>query len=275
MRNAEHAVQAESLSFSYDETPVLREIDLTVSKGEFLSLLGPNGAGKTTLFNLLSGLYKPVVGAVKIFGRNIGTLHQKEKARLLGVVPQETTANFDFTNLEIVLMGRVVHTSRFGNESADDIREALAAMKRTETEHLAHRGFMEVSGGEKQRVVLAQVLAQETSIMLLDEPTSKLDINYQIEIMQLIKDIKKERDLTVIAIFHDMNLAAQFADRIVFIKEGRIVGDDTPEEILTPHIIRSVYNARVMVERDPHSDKPLIVPLYHFSEEDKQEGATP
>ena len=269
IKNPGSAVAIDSLSFSYEDTPILEDIDLRIEKGEFVTLLGPNGAGKTTLFNLISGLYKPNTGKVEIFGRNITLLSQRERAKLIGMVPQESTSNFNFTNLEIVLMGRVVHTSRFGNENEEDIRQAVIAMERTRTAHLAHRGFMEISGGEKQRVVIAQVLAQDTSILLLDEPTSNLDINYQIEIMQLIQSIKKERALTVIAIFHDMNLAAQFADRIVFIKEGRIICDSSPEEVLCPGTIHSIYNAHVLVETDPYSKKPLVVPLYHYGEEDE------
>jgi iron complex transport system ATP-binding protein len=263
------AVRIDALSFSYGETPIIREISLAVDRGEFVTLLGPNGAGKTTLLNLISGLHAPGRGKVEIFGRRTDALSQRERARLVGIVPQESTSNFNFTNLEIVLMGRVVNTGRFANEDEDDIREAIGAMERTRTAHLARRGFMEISGGEKQRVVIAQVLAQDASILLLDEPTSNLDINYQIEIMQLIRQVKRQRGLTVVSVFHDMNLAAQFADRIVFMKEGRVVSDGPPDTVLTPETIHWVYDARVLVERDPCSGKPLVVPLYHYREREE------
>ena len=261
------AINIQSLSFHYETNQVLRGLDLRVAEGEFVALLGPNGAGKTTLFNILSGILKPQSGSVQIFGQDIRGMKARDKAKQIGVVPQESTANFNYSNLEIVLMGRVVHTSRFGNESEEDIHQAVRAMERTKTEHLAERGFMEISGGEKQRVIIAQVLAQETSILLLDEPTSNLDINYQIEIMQLIQSIKRERNLTVVAIFHDMNLAAQFADRIVLIKEGEILYDNTPEKTFVPENIHKVYNAHVIVEKNPFTGKPLVLPLYDHHKE--------
>jgi iron complex transport system ATP-binding protein len=270
------ALDVRSLSFRYGDSEILRDIHIQMKEGEFVALLGPNGAGKTTLLNILSGVLKPQAGTVRVYGRDLGSLGTRETARLIGVVPQESSSNFNFSNLDIVLMGRVAHTSRFGNESEDDIRRAVLAMKRTETGHLAHRGFMEISGGEKQRVIIAQVLAQEPAILLLDEPTANLDISYQIEIMQLIRSIKNERNLTVLAIFHDMNLAAQFADRVLFLKGGRIRYDDTPENVFVPRCIREIYDVHVMVKKDPFNAKPLILPLYdrHPREEAAIRGVT-
>jgi iron complex transport system ATP-binding protein len=256
------AIEAKGLCFGYEERAVLDRVDLRIAEGEFIALLGPNGAGKTTLLHLVSGVLSPRSGSVSVFGQDVGAMKPRDKCRLIGVVPQESVSNFNFTNLEIVLMGRVVHTSRFGNESRDDFDRALSAMRRTRTEHLATRGFMEISGGEKQRVIIAQVLAQETKILLLDEPTANLDINYQIEIMELIRAVKEEHNLTVVAVLHDMNSAAQYAERVVLLKDGKIRYDDRPDSALVPSNIFDIYGTHVMTATNPSTNKPYIVPLY-------------
>ncbi len=263
------AVEVESLTFRYGDDLILDAVDLRVRTGEFVALLGPNGAGKTTLLHVLTGLLRPQAGTVRAFGRDVLAMSPREKSRLIGVVPQETSSNFNFKNLEIVLMGRLAHTSRFGNESDEDFERALVAMRRTKTEQLAGRGFMEISGGEKQRVIIAQVLAQETAMLLLDEPTANLDINYQIEIMQLIRSIRAERNLTVVAVLHDMNLAAQFADRILLLTDGRIGYDDTPDRVLVPKHIFDTYHVHVASQKNPFTNRTFILPLYDRHDEDE------
>jgi iron complex transport system ATP-binding protein len=256
------AFEAAALTFSYGERPIVQDVNLRVRRGEFVALLGPNGAGKTTLLHLLSGTLRPRAGSVRLFDREVGSLGSREIARLVGVVPQESSSNFDFTNREVVLMGRVVHADRFALESEEDYRAAAHAMRQTRTECLADRGFMAVSGGERQRVVIAQVLAQEPLALLLDEPTANLDINHQIEIMHLIDLVRRDRALAVVAVLHDMNLAAQFADRVVLLKDGRIHSEDVPRKALVPMTIRDIYDARVIVEAHPSTNKAHVVPLY-------------
>ena len=257
------AIELNKLSFRYHKNsrPVLDSIDLKINTGEFTALLGPNGAGKTTLFNIISGILPCSQNHIAIFGRDLNSLKAFERAGLIGIVPQDSASNFNFTNLEIVLMGRSSRSAYFEN-SREDVDYALEAMRMTGTEHLADCGFMEISGGEKQRVIIAQVIAQDTRILLLDEPTSSLDINYQIEIMQLVSKIGKEKNLTIVGVFHDMNLAAQYAERMVLLKDGRVYKDGKPEKVLTSDVIHDVYSAHVLVEKNPFTNKMYITPFH-------------
>ncbi|MCD4670578.1 MAG: ABC transporter ATP-binding protein [Actinomycetia bacterium] len=259
----ETAIEIKDLDFNYGQQKIINNFSLKIKKGEFVALLGPNGVGKTTIFNIISGILPFKKGSVKIFDRSISKMRPGEIAKYIGVVPQESTSNFNFSNLEIVLMGKTSQTSRFKNETEDNYKLAMESMKLTKTEHLSDRGFMEISGGEKQRVVIAQVITQETDILLLDEPTSNLDINFQIEIMQLISKIKKDRNLTVVGVFHDMNLAAQYVSRIVLMKDGKIFKDSTPEKVLTPENIYDVFRAHIITERNPFTNKIYITPHYN------------
>lgn len=259
----ETAIEIKDVNFSFGQQKVINNFSLEIEKGEFIALLGPNGVGKTTIFNIISGILPFKEGKVRIFGKDISKMKPKETAEHIGVVPQESTSNFNFSNLEIVLMGRACRSSRFENETEDDYKLALKSMELTKTDHLSDRGFMEISGGERQRVVIAQVITQETDILLLDEPTSNLDINFQIEIMQLISKIKEDKNLTVVGVFHDMNLAAQYVDRIVLMKDGKIFKDSTPEKVLTPENIYEVFKAHVITERNPFTNKIYITPHYN------------
>lgn len=261
--NKEIAISIKDLSFSYGQQKIIKNFNLEIEKGEFVALLGPNGVGKTTIFNIISGVLPFKKGEVKIFGKDISRMRSREIAKYIGVVPQESTSNFNFSNLEIVLMGRTCQTSRFKNETEDSYKLAMQSMKLTKTDHLSDRGFMEISGGEKQRVVIAQVITQETDILLLDEPTSNLDINFQIEIMQLISKIKEDKNLTVVGVFHDINLAAQYAGRTVLMKDGKTFRDGTPEEVLTSENIYKVFKAHVITERNPFTNKIYITPHYN------------
>ena len=165
----EIAIKIKDLNFSYGQQKIINNFNLEIEKGEFVALLGPNGVGKTTIFNIISGILPFKKGEVKIFGKDISRMRSREIAKYIGVVPQESTSNFNFNNLEIVLMGRTCQTSRFENETEESYKLAMESMKLTKTDHLSGRGFMEISGGEKQRVVIAQVITQETDILLLDE----------------------------------------------------------------------------------------------------------
>jgi iron complex transport system ATP-binding protein len=258
-----NAIEIKNLNFSYDKIKIIDSFSMTVKDGEFIALLGPNGVGKSTLFNIISGILPFTEGSVTIFGKNINKMKYKERANLIAVVPQETSSNFNFKNIDIVLMSRACKKSQFANEDMQDYDIALNAMKLTKTEDIAYRGYMEISGGEKQRVIIAQAIAQDTKILLLDEPTSNLDINFQIEIMQLILQISKKQHLTVVGVFHDINLAAQYADRIILIKNGKIFADGTPADILNCKNIFDVYGAHVIVGKNPFTNKVFITPHYN------------
>jgi len=262
--NTNPVIEVKNLYYSYNnQTNIINGINFKVNEGEFVGLLGPNGAGKTTLFNIISGILPFYKGSVNIFNKNLKKMNYKERANIIGVVPQESTSNFNFKNIDIVLMSRICKKPQFANEDQNDYKIALNAMKLTKTDHLAKKGYMEISGGEKQRVIIAQAIAQETKILLLDEPTSNLDINFQIEIMQMISKISKNSNITIVGIFHDMNIAAQYSDRIILISDGKIFAEGLPSEVLTPYNIKSVYNANVIVEKNPFTNKIFIIPYYN------------
>ena len=199
---------------------MLNGISLAIDRGEIAGIIGPNGSGKTTLLKLLSKVLKQESGSIRLMGRDLASMKHKEIARIVGVVPQGTSIAFSFTVREVVLMGRSPHLGILQMEQEADLKIADNAMGLTDTLELADRNIDELSGGECQRVIIARALAQEPKIMLLDEPTSYLDINHQLEIFDLIKRLNKERDLTVVIVSHDLNMAAEYCDRLILLKDG-------------------------------------------------------
>ncbi len=249
------------VSCSYGSVPVLDGITFNVERGTFTGVLGPNGSGKTTLVRCLSRVLKPRRGTVLLEDRDLYTENPRRVARKMAVVPQESDTAFSFTVAEVVLMGRFPHLKMFQKEGEKDFAAAARAMELTGTSHLAGRPVTALSGGERQRVVIARALAQEPEVILLDEPTSHLDINHQLEVLELLKRLSRQENLTVICVFHDLNLAAQYCDRLIVMKEGRIFALGRPEEVLTPQNVRNVFGASVAVRRHPLSGRPLIAVL--------------
>lgn len=254
------AIRLERVSFRYDRTWVLREVSLAVERGEFLGILGPNGSGKTTLLNLIDGILAPREGRVLLEGAEAASLDRDELARRVAVVPQDSPLIFPFTVQEIVLMGRAPHLGRWRFEGKRDFEIARDAMERTGTLALAGRPLSELSGGERQRVLIARALAQEPRILLLDEPTSNLDIRYQSSFFNLVEELNRTRGLTVLAVSHDINLASLYCRRIVLLKDGSVYGEGRPEETITEESIRDVFEVPVKVDRHPQTGKPRITP---------------
>lgn len=249
------------VSCSYGSHNVLDGITFTVERGAFAGILGPNGSGKTTLLRCLSRVLKPRRGTVLLEDRDLYRESPRRVALKMAVVPQENATVFSFTVGEVVLMGRTPHLKMFQREGEADLAAAARAMELTGISHLADRPVTALSGGEYQRVVIARALAQEPEVILLDEPTSHLDINHQLELLELLKVLSRREKLTVVCVFHDLNLAAQYCDRLILMKEGRIFALGRPEEVLTPQNIRSVFGASVAVRRHPLSGRPLIAVL--------------
>lgn len=251
------AIEIQNLIFAYGARRVLDGISLAIGKGEMVGVLGPNGSGKTTLLKILSGVLR-VRGAVRLGGRVIEDYTRSELSRLAAVVPQESAIHFPFTAAEIVLMARASHHGRLALESAADLDAARRSMAATETAELADRYLHELSGGEKQRVLIARALAQEAEILLLDEPAAFLDLKHQKGVFDLMRRLNGERGLTIVAALHDLNLAALYFPRLLLLGDGKIFRDGLPEEVLTEANIRAVYGVEVRVERPGPERRPHV-----------------
>jgi iron complex transport system ATP-binding protein len=263
------------ITFAYDDHEVLHGVDLALQRGDLTALLGPNGSGKTTLLKILCAILPPRGGRLSLDGRDLGMRNRREIARRIAIVPQELIVPFAFTVREMVLLGRTPHVRLLIGESSHDRDAVERALELTETRALADRYFDELSGGERQRVVIAMALAQVLtdrqefenaaglgSILLLDEPTVHLDINHQIEVLELIHTLNRERGLTVLATMHDLNLASLYFDRLILLNDGRIVTEGTPREVLSKERVQSVFGAEVLVQAHPaYADVPHIVLL--------------
>jgi iron complex transport system ATP-binding protein len=251
------AIGIRNLVFAYGARRVLDGVSLTVETGEMVGVLGPNGSGKTTLLKLCSGVL-PAARAVELAGRPVGDYSRTALSRLVAVVPQESEMHFPFTAAEIVLMARASHHGRLALEGEADLEAARRSMAETDTEPLADRWLHELSGGEKQRVMIARALAQEAEILLLDEPAAFLDLKHQLDAFALMRRLNAGRGLTVIAALHDLNLAALFFPRLVLLSAGTIFCDGAPEEVLTEANIRAVYGVDVRVERPAPGGRPHV-----------------
>lgn len=252
-------LQVRRVDFSYLDGLVLHNISLSVAAGEMVGLLGPNGSGKTTLIKLASGILKPGQGEIKLDGADLGYMSRKSIARSVAVVPQQFHTPFAFTVAEVVMLGRIPFLKAFAEESAADRKLADSALEMVGVTGLRERRFDELSGGERQKVILAMALAQQPKLLLLDEPTLHLDITHQVEILELVRRLNAEQGLTVIASMHDLNLASLYFGRLVLLKEGRISADGTPAQVLTEERVREVFSASVRVEPHPVTGVPHIV----------------
>lgn len=246
---------------SYGSHQVLKGVNFEVAPGSFLGIIGPNAAGKSTLLKTITAALKPTQGVVYFQGKDLNKLSRRDIAKQVAVVPQDTEVNFPFTVLEVVMMGRHPHLGRFDQESEQDFEIVRQAMESAHCWHLRDRNALELSGGERQKVILARALAQEPQIILLDEPIAHLDLSAQLEVLNLLKDMNFNHGVTVIAILHDLNLAAQFSKQLIMLKQGKIFKAGTPEEVLTPENIKGVYNTDVLVIKHPLTGVPQIVIL--------------
>ena len=247
------------LDFSYFDGLVLEDINLAVKAGEMVGLLGPNGSGKSTLIKLASGILKPKRGEVRLDGNTVRALSRRFIASNVAVVPQRFHMPFAFNVSEVVMLGRTPFFKALADESDEDRQVVDNALELVGIDGLAERRFDELSGGERQKVILAMALAQQPRLLLLDEPTVHLDIAHQMEIVELVRELNMGRGLTVIAAMHDLNLAALYFDRLVVLKEGKVWADGTPTEVLTEGCISDVFAASVRVEVHPLTGTPHIV----------------
>ncbi len=246
-------VVGRGLGFEVAGRALLADVDVAAASGEILGILGPNGAGKTTLLRVLSGEWTPTAGTVELLGRSLSDMAPIERARVRAVLPQHTVLTFAFRCLDVVLMGRYAVTT------ADDLAVARRSMAVTDSAHLADRSYPTLSGGEQTRVSLARVLAQETPVLFLDEPTASLDLRHQELVMHTLRGLA-DRGAVVVAVLHDLNVAARFADRVALLSEGRLHAIGATAEVLTRPIVEAVYGQRVTVVPHPVLGSPLILP---------------
>jgi len=247
-------LKIQDASFSYDQDNVLHSVSVNVEPGEFIGVIGPNGSGKSTLLKILGGVLTPNSGNLFFKGKDFLNFNRKELARSITWIPQDHPMVFPFKVSEVVLMGRHPYLSAFTFEGDEDIKIARSAMEQTQTLQFAQRRFNEISGGEKQRVVIAGAIAQEPELMILDEPTSALDIKYQIQILNILKKLNQKKNMTVILAMHDLHLASKFCNRLILLEEGKIFQDGKPEEVLQKKHLERVYGIKVHLIRDHDGD---------------------
>jgi iron complex transport system ATP-binding protein len=259
-------LQARDVSFSYQRRGasahrVLDRVSIDVERGTIVGLLGPNGSGKTTLVRAIAGMLRPHTGSVLLDGESVSAMARRDLARRLAVVPQETQTTFDFSVIDMVLMGRYPHLGPFELEGLADLDIAREALRATGTAALEARPFATLSGGEKQRVVIASALAQASDILLLDEPTTALDLGYQFEIASLLRRLNRERGTTMVVSTHDLNLAAAVCERIVLLKDGRVIAQGETATTLTAENIRLLYDVDADVQFHARAGHLTVVPL--------------
>jgi iron complex transport system ATP-binding protein len=255
-------LQAADVVFAYGPGKAgLHGVSVDVPRGSLVGILGPNGSGKTTLLRLLGGMLAPASGRIAIDGKDLSRLARRDLAREIAVVPQETRLSFEYSVLEVVLMGRYPHLGAFELEGQDDLAIAREALAATGTLALQDRAFPTLSGGEKQRVIIAGALAQSARLMLLDEPTAALDPGYQIEIAALLRRLNGERGVTMAVATHDLNLAAGLCQRLVLLREGRVLAAGPTAEVLTRETVRALYDVEADVRFHEGAGHLTVVPL--------------
>jgi len=267
-------LQVHDLTVNYGAHAALDEITFSIEKGSSVVLIGPNGAGKSSLLRTISRLLKPSRGVLYLGGQDLQKIPLPALSRTIAVVPQDTAIDFDFSVEDIVAMGRYPHLKRFQKEGDKDREVIATAMRLTGIAHLASRSAINLSGGERQRVIIARALAQEPEILLLDEPTANLDINYQVEFFELVRRLNRSSGVTIIAAIHDLNLAAQYFDCFILLSGKKIFSLGRPEEVLTADNIRAAYGAETVVQRNPLHGKLLITVIgKNGSAAEKQESS--
>ncbi len=255
------SIKVEKLVFSYNKNKILDNINLEFIEGNIITIIGPNGSGKSTLLKNIASTLTPQEGTVFLGNKELKKYSLKELARQIGVVPQNTNIEYDFTAYDIVLMGRNPYIKRFQIESEADISIVEEVMKKTNTWDLKDRNINELSGGECQRVVIARALAQEPKIILLDEPTAALDMHHQIEILDLLKVLNKQKNITVIIALHDINLAARYSNKILLLNKGKQVIMGNPENVITKKNLQLAYKINMIVDKNKYTNSLQVIPL--------------
>lgn len=255
------ALVVREVNVSYDRDEVIRDLTFSVDSGEFFIIAGPNGSGKSTLLKTLAGLLRPSRGTILLHDRPLSSYGRRRLSHTVAYMPQTVPLDFPFTVAEVVLMGRSPHLGLFQLEGRTDMERAREAMERTHVAHLAGRPMDRLSGGERQRVFLAQALCQEPRILLLDEPTAALDLKHQVHLMDLLEELRRDKEITIVMVTHDINLAAMYGDTVLLLKDGRSVSLGPPAEVLTFDALEAAYGCVVLVDESPLGRFPRITPV--------------
>ncbi|MFJ9638944.1 ABC transporter ATP-binding protein [Streptomyces sp. NPDC101178] len=272
----DHQLTAEHLTLGYGDRTVVSSLDLVVPPGAVTVIVGANACGKSTLLRSMSRLLAPREGRVVLDGQEVHRLPAKELARTLGLLPQSPVAPEGITVSDLVGRGRHPHQSMFSRWNEKDDAAVASALEATATEPLADRAVDELSGGQRQRVWIAMALAQQTDLLLLDEPTTFLDASHQIEVLDLLTDLNRSRGTTIVMVLHDLNLAARYADHLIALADGRLHSFGTPAEVLTEETVRAVFGLESRVIEDPVSGRPLMLPIgrHHVLDSGPQEPSS-
>lgn len=255
------AIDVKNLEFGYKDHLVIKNISFNIESGSFVSIIGPNGSGKSTLLKTINNIFKPNKGNIYLYGKDLLSHKKRELAKKVALVPQDTNIDYDFTVEDIVMMGRHPYKKRFETESEMDHNIVNEALELTNTIGLKDRHINQISGGERQRAIIARAIAQKPAVILLDEPTSNLDINHQMDVLNLLKKLNKENGLTVVLVIHDINLACRYSDKIILLNKGEILGDGRPEEVITVKNIEETYNMDVAIEKNKYTNTIHLTPI--------------
>ena len=258
----ELVIETKNLNWAYNGIKVLNNVSIDIRFGTFTGILGPNGAGKTTLLKQILNLLPVEKKSILIRGTDIKSYSRKEIAKIEAYVPQSAKIDFKFTVEQVVLMGRTPFLGRFDRESSKDLEIAQWAMKETGVLEFRDKFITQLSGGELQRVVIARALTQEPIILALDEPTSHLDIHHQINILSILRTLAKRKGLTILAVLHDVNHALEYCDNLFLLDKGKIINSGSPEKVISPKVMKTVYNLNVKITKNPFTGKPYMVHDY-------------
>jgi iron complex transport system ATP-binding protein len=252
-------ISLENVTFSYNQKPVLQDINWSVEPGQFMGIIGPNGSGKTTLLKLISGILTPQKGNIKLFNENIKTIPRKKMAKIVSVVPQESYIAYNYKVKEVVFMGRIPYINQWRGETIQDYQISKEAMEKTDSLIHAEKGIHQISGGERQRVYLARALAQSPKILILDEFASHLDLNYKYEIIKILQEALRKEVMGIISVFHDLNLASYCSDQLILLNQGSIERKGTPQEVINEQTLKKVYRTKPYIIQHPELSIPQII----------------
>lgn len=253
------SIETKNLDIAYEDTLIVKELNMHIPKGKITSIIGANGCGKSTILKAVGRILKPKKGLVHLSGQDISKLSTKEIAKKMAILPQNPTAPSGLTVSELVAYGRFPHQKGFGNLTEEDKRIVKWALDATKLSEFERREVDTLSGGQRQRVWIAMALAQQTDLILLDEPTTYLDLAHQLEVLKLLYELNRSQKCTIVMVLHDLNLAARFSDYIIAIKKGAIIKYGTPEEVMTPEVLRKTFNINADIVIEPKSNRPVCI----------------